>query len=149
MPPRSKIRKKQPPNKSVKTLPPNKSAKAPRKDPPAGNQNLVIETKRKGPTSKTPSKPKRAKETSNSEVRPLTTADIPDIVAAVANANHRERPAQARTSGRTLQSGNRTRQDDPPSGDAQPSSEEEGEEYEDFGKCNRTTMCILYWYCFI
>ena len=145
MPLRSKTKKTPPPNKSAKkTLPPNKSAKAPRKDPPAGNQNPVVGTKRKGPNNKTPSKPKRAKEISNSEVRPLTTADIPHIVAAVASANHRERPAQVRTSRCTLQSGNRTSQDDPPSGDAQPSFEEEGEEYEDFGKCNRTTRCTLY-----
>ena len=144
MPPRSKTKKTPPPNKSAKkTLLPNKSAKAPRKDPPAGNQNPVIGTKRKGPNSKTP-KPKRAKETSNSEVRPLTTADIPNIIAAVANANHRERPTPVRTSRHTLQSGNRTSQDDPPSGDAQPSSEEEGEEYEDFGKCPRTTRCTIY-----
>ena len=145
MPPRSKTKKRPPPNKSAKkTLPPNKSAKALRKDPLAGNQNPVVGTKRKGPNSKTPSKPKQAKESSNSEVRLLTTADIPEIVAAVANANHRERPAQVRTSRRTMRSGNRTSQDDPPSGDALPSSEEEGEEYEDFGRCNRTTRCTLY-----
>ena len=144
MPLHSKTKKTPLPNKSAKkTLPPRKSTKALRKDPPAGNQNPVIETKRKGPNSKTPSKPKRAKETSNSEVRPLITADIPDIAAAVTNANHRERPAQVRTSRRTLRSGKRTSQDDPPSGDGQPSSEEEGEEYEDFGKCNRTTRCTL------
>ena len=145
MPPRSKTKKRPPPNKSAKktlppnklakkTLPPNKSAKASRKDHPVGNRNPVVGMKRKGPNSKTPSKPKRTKESSNSEVLPLTTADIPEIVAAVANANHRERPAQVRTSRRTLRSGNRTSQDDPPSGDAQPSSEEEGEEYEDFGQ---------------
>ena len=145
MPPRSKTKRTPPPNKlAKKRLPPKKLAKAPRKDPLAGNQNPVAGMKRKGPNNKTPSKPKRAKETSSSEVRPLTTADILDIVAAVANANHHERPAQARTSRRTLRSGNRTSQDDPPSGDAQPSSKEEGEEYEDFGKCNRTTRCTLY-----
>ena len=145
MPPRSKTKKTPPPNKSAKKmLPPNKSAKAPRKDPPAGNQNPVVGTKRKGPNSKTPSKPKRAKETSNSEVCPLTTADIPDIVATVTNANHRKSPALVRTSRRTLRSGNRTSQDDPPSGDAQPSSEEEGKEYKDFGKCTRTTRCTIY-----
>ena len=76
MPPRSKTKKTPLPNKSAKTLPPSKSAKAPRKDTPVGNQNPVIGTKRKGPNSKTPSKPKQAKETSNSEVRLLTTADI-------------------------------------------------------------------------
>ena len=103
MPPRSKTKKTPPPNKlAKKTLLPDKSAKALRKDPPAGNQNPVIGTKRKGSNSKTPSKPKQAKETSTPEVRPLTTADIPDIVAAVANAKHRERPAQVRTSRRTL-----------------------------------------------
>ena len=145
MPPHSKTKKTSPPNKlAKKTLPSNKSAKAPRKDLPVGNQNPVVGTKRKGPNSKTPSKPKRAKESSISEVHPLTTADIPDIVAAVANTNHCERPNQVRTTTRTLQSGNRTSQDDPPSGDAQPSSEEEGEEYEDFGKCNRTARCTLY-----
>ena len=145
MPPRSKTKKRPPPNKSAKkTLLPNKSAKAPWKDPPAKNQNPVIGTKRKGPNSKTPSKPKRAKESSSSKVRPLTTADISEIVAAVANANHRERPPLVRTSRRTLRSGNRTSQDDPPSGDAQPSSEEEGEEYEDFGKCNCITRCTIY-----
>ena len=35
---------------------------------------------------------------SNSEVHPLTTADTPDIVTAVANANRRKKPAQVRTS---------------------------------------------------
>ena len=145
MPPRSKTKKTPLSNISAKkTLPPNTSAKAPRKVRPAGNQNPVIATKRKGPNNKTPSKPKRAKETSNSEVRPLTTADIPDIIAAVAKANHRERPAQVRTSRCTLRSGNRTSQDDPPSGDAQPRSKEESEECHNFGKCNRTTRCILY-----
>ena len=145
VPSHSKTKRTPSPNKSAKkTLPPKKSAKAPRKDPPAGNQNPVAGTKRKGPNNKTPSKPKRAKETSSSKVRPLTMANIPYIVATVTNANHRERPAQVRTSRRTLRSGNRTSQDDPPSGDAQSSSEEEGEEYEDFGKCNRTTRCTLY-----
>ena len=144
MPPRFRTKKRPSPNKlAKKTLPPNKSAKASRKDPPAGNQTPIVGTKRKGPHSKTPSKPKRTKESSNPEVRPLTTADIPEIVAAVVNANHRERPAQMRTSRRTLRSGNRYSLDDPPCSDAQPSSEEEGEEYEDFGKCNRTTRCTL------
>ena len=113
------------------------------KDPPVGNQNPVVGKKRKSPNNKTASKPKRVKQTSDSEVCPLTTADIPDIVAAVANANHCERAAQVRTSRRTSRSGNRTSRVDPPSGDSQPSSDEEGEEYEDFGKCNRTTRCTL------
>ena len=99
---------------------------------------------KEGPKQEDFSKPKRAKETSNPKVCPLTTADIPDIVGAVANANHRKRPAQVRTSRHTLRSGNRTSQDDPPSVDAQPSSEEEDEEYKDVGMCNRTARCTLY-----
>ena len=104
LPPNKLAKKTQtlPPNKSVKKmLPPNKSAKAPRKDPPAGNQNPVVGKKRKSPNNKTPSNPKLAKETSNSEVHPLTMADIPDIVTAVADANWHENPAQVRNRRRT------------------------------------------------
>ena len=54
---------------------------------PAGNKNPVVGKKRKSPNNKTPPNPKQTKETSKSEVRPLTMADIQDIVAAVADAN--------------------------------------------------------------
>ena len=114
MPPRSKTKKMLPPKTSVEkghtpeatTL--NGKTKAPRKDPPAGNQNPVVGKKRKRPNNKTSPNSKQIKEISNSEVRPLTTADIPDIVAAVAKANQREKPAQVRTSRCTWRSGNRT-----------------------------------------
>ena len=106
--------------------------KAPRKDPPAGNQNPVVGKKRKSPNNKTPLNPKRTKETSNSEVHPLTMADIPDIVAAVADANQCKKPAQVRTNRRTVRSGNRTSQDDSPWGDSQPSSDKESMKHEDF-----------------
>ena len=59
-------------------------------------------------------------------------ADIPDIIAAVAEANRHEKPAQVRISRRTLRSSNRTSWDDSPSGDFQPSSNEESMEHEDF-----------------
>ena len=108
----------------------NSKTKAPRKDPLAGNQNPVVGKKRKSPNNKIPPNPKQMKETSNSEVRPVT--------------NLREKPAQVRTSRCTLRSGNRTSRDDSPSGDSQPSSDEESVEHEDFGKCNRTTRCTLY-----
>ena len=65
---------------------------------PAGNQNPVVGKKRKSPNNKIPPNPKWMKETSNSEVRPLTTADTPDIVAAVSDANRHKKPAQVRTS---------------------------------------------------
>ena len=127
----------------------NGKTKALRKDPPAGNQNPVVGKKRKSPNNKTSPNPKRMKEISNSEVHPLTTADILDIVAAVANVNRHKKPAQVRTSRRTLRSGNITSRDDSPSGDSQPSSDEESVEHEDFGKGNRTTRCTLYYYCFM
>ena len=149
MPPRSKTKKTLPPKKLAKkghtpeATTSNGKTKAPRKDPPAGNKNPAVGQKRKSPNNKTPPNPKRTKETNNSEVRPLTTADIPDIVAAVADANRREKPAQVRTSRRTLRSGNRTSRDDSPSADSQPSSDEESVEHEEFGKCNRTTRGTL------
>ena len=76
----------------------NGKTKAPRKDSLAGNQNPVVGKKRKSPNNKTPPNPKRKKETSNSEVCPLTTADTPDIVAALTDANQHKKPAQVRTS---------------------------------------------------
>ena len=114
MPPCSKTKKTLPPKKSAKkahtpevtTL--NGKTKAPQKDPQMGTRTLWLGRKRKSPNNKTPPNPKRTKETSNSEVPPLTTADIPDIVAAVADANRHEKPAQVRTSKHTMRSGNRT-----------------------------------------
>ena len=135
MPPCSKTKKTLPPNELVKkghtpeATTSNGKTKAQRKDPPAGNQNPVVGKERKSPNNKTPSNPKQVKETSNSEVRPLTMADIPGIVAAVADANQHEKPSQVRTSRRTLRSGNKPSQDDSPSGDSQPSSDEESSEY--------------------
>ena len=41
----------------------------------------------------------------------------PDIIAAVANANQRKKPAQVRTSRCTVRSGNRTSRDDSPCGE--------------------------------
>ena len=93
------------------------------------------------------------KETSNSEVRPLTTVDIPDIIVAVANTNRHEKPAQVRTSRHTFHSGNRTSRDDSSSGDSQPSSDEESMEHEDFGKCNHNnkmyTVLVLFYITFV
>jgi len=139
--PRKSTRKSHPPEATVS----NSKTKAPRKDPPVGNKNDVVGKKRKSPNNKTPTNPKRSKPTatSNSEARPLITADIPDIVAAVADANRRDKPAQGRTSRWTLKSGNRTSQDDLPSEDSQLSAIEESMEHEDFGKCNCTTRCTL------
>ena len=88
--------------------------------------------------------PKWTKETSNSEVHLLTIADIPDIVAAVADVNQRDKPVQVSTSRCTLRSGNKSSQDDSPWGNSQPSSDEESGKHEYFGKCNRTTRCTLY-----
>ena len=75
---------------------------------PAGNQNPVVGKKMKSPNNKTPPNPKRTKETSAFEVRPLTMANISGIVAAVADANRREKPAQVSTGRCTLRIGNRT-----------------------------------------
>ena len=86
----------------------NSKTKALWKDPPAGNQNPVVGKKRKSPNNKTFLNPKQTKETSNSEVRPLTMVDIPDIVAAVVDANQHKKTAQVRTSRHTLRSDNRT-----------------------------------------
>ena len=124
MPQRSKTKKTLPPNKSAKkghtpeATTSNGKTKALQKDPPAGNQNPVVGKKRENPNNKTPPNPKRTKKTSNSEVHPLTTADIPDIVAAVAGANWCKKAAQVRTSRHTLRSGNRTSRDDSPWGDS-------------------------------
>ena len=104
MPPRSKTKKTLQSKTSAKkghtpeATTSNGKIKALQKDPPAVNQNPVGGKKKKRPNNKTPPNSKQMKEISNSEIRPLTTADITDIVAAVANANWHEKPAQVRTS---------------------------------------------------
>ena len=150
MPPHSKTKKTLPPKNRQRKLipqrPPHRTArpKLHGRTPQMGTRTLWLGRKRKSPNNKTPPNPKQTKKTSNSKVPPLTTADIPDIVAAFADANQREKPAQVRTSRRTMRSGNRASQDDSPSGDSQPSSDEESVEHEDFGKCNCTTRCTPY-----
>ena len=67
--------------KNAKTTPAKKSDKT---KPPSGQ---TTRNNRKRANSKSPPDPKCAKTTSASEIRPLTTADIPDIVAAVVGAN--------------------------------------------------------------
>ena len=119
---------------------------------------------RKRANDKNAPKPKRAKTMSATEGRPLTTADIPDIIAAVADANRRktshETPVQAKKSRRTPNSGSnaspashtrsRLSKDDSPSGDSQPSSDEDNEEdaaHAEFGKYIHTiknARCISF-----
>jgi len=150
MPPRSK--KTSPPGKSAKNNHPSRATtsqkgKAPPKNPLVKHRNPAAGKKRKAPNSKTNPNPKRSKASStDSEARPSTTADIPGIVAAVADTNRREKPAQVRTRRSTPRSANSSRRDDLPSEDSQPSSDGENEEHEDFGKCN-CTIAVLAFLC--
>ena len=136
---------------------PEASTTAGKKTPSRKNP---AEATRKRANDKNAPKPKRAKTTSATEGRPLTTADIPDIVAAFADANLtlRETPVQAKKSRHAPHSGSnaspasRTRsrlsRDDSPSGDSQPSSDEDNDEdaaHEEFGKYIHTIKCTLYY----
>ena len=64
----------------------------PQKMPPAGSKSTATGTKRKRTNSGSNPSQKRTKTGSSSEARPLTTADIPRIVAAIADAHWREVP---------------------------------------------------------
>ena len=107
MPTRSQTKRTLPSKKGHPPKATNSSGKrtAPQTNPPAGNNNPATGKKRKGTDNKNPPNLKRAKTTSAAEVRPLTMADILDIVAAVADANRREKPVQVRISRRTPRSG--------------------------------------------
>ena len=138
--------------KNAKTIPAKKSDKT---KSPSGQ---TTGNNGKRANSKNPSDPKRVKTTSASEIRPLTTADIPDIVAAVVGANQREMSAQVRTSPRLRGESNASRTSttseqshhDPPT---ETSSDEEAE-HEDFGEyitartaylhcCNGRRLCSI------
>ena len=122
MPPRSKT---SPPGKSAKNVhrswnTTSEKGKAPPKNLPVRHKNPAAGKNRKASNGRINPNPKRSKASStDSEARPLTTADIPDIVAAVADANHREKPAQVRARRRTSRSSNSTSRDDLPSEDSQ------------------------------
>ena len=115
----------------------------PQKMPPAGNKSTATGTKRKCTNSGSNSSQKRTEMGSFLEARPLTTADIPRIVAAVADAHWREVPVARKGSRRTRRDGNSSRRvsltarhqsrDESPSSESQSSSEEEDAD-EDFGK---------------
>jgi len=123
----------------------SQKGKAPPKNPPVRHKNPAAGKKRKAPNSKTNPNPKRSKTSStDSEACPLTTADIPDIIVAVVDANRCENPAQVRTRRHTLRSAYSTSRDDPPSEDSQPSSDGESEEHEDFGNCNCITAVLAF-----
>ena len=104
------------------------------KMPPAGNKKTASGRKRKRANSGSNPNPKRTKTRSSSEVCPLTTADIPDIVAAVTDAHWREISDAVNGSRRTRRDGSSSRRVSStarhrsryksPSSESQPSSDE-------------------------